>query len=118
MNDPSKISEAAVMVMDNEVCERLLFEAGQLENLRKKPQNPRHTMSTLFFNFNKHYIMAMLHYGHSLEKDNGYVLTMLPEKFIGKEEAAKFFGEIIARGLGEPESMTWRTIQSQITENN
>lgn len=80
------------IIGDNVEAMKVIVDAGVL-NLMK----PKGTANTAYYCFERehHWCLASNHIGHELEKDNGYMVLMLPKSKFDKELAASAFADCI-----------------------
>ena len=105
-----------VHLTDNSQCREVLLDAGKIDMLVEGA--PDRNMSSLFFHYKGFYAMASLFYGFPDEADNGYTLTLLHTESFGKEEASRFFLDMLNRSIPDQNTMRWDIISEQLSENN
>lgn len=89
------INGARVIMDDVEVI-RILTDEGVLDKLGpERDGNPEHNQASHCFERGEFWCMAVRHWNCVPESDNGYILTMLPKSRFTKQDAVRFFAEVL-----------------------
>lgn len=84
--------EACVVVEDNIEALKIITDFGVIDLLHPKPPN---NVAHFTFQTKTHFGCASNHVGFENEKDNGYIVVLLPKLKFTIADATKFFADVI-----------------------